>query len=167
MIPEDAAPRSESLADRLVRALRTSGGRGEWRAAAGVALLLALAPLLTQAAAWWSERRVVGEIAALSRTAAPQLAAAREHAAARATLDALLARPTLGSTIEALARVLPAEASVARAGWVDGRLAIEVAAPDPDRLRAALRRDPTTVGLRDAGQRQGDGAMLVALEEAR
>ena len=168
MTPENAdTPRTESLAGRITRTLGRTGSRGGWRAGIGVAMLLALAPLLTLAGAWWNERQVRGETAALARAAAPQLAAAREREAARAMLAALLARPNLGVTIESLARVLPAEATLAKAEWSEGRLAIEVAAPDPDRLRAALRRDPTTAGLRDAGQRQGDGAMLVALEEAR
>ena len=167
MTPEDSRAPNESLAGRIVRALRTPDGGGGWRVGAAVAVLLALAPLLTLAGAWWSERQIRGEIAALSRSAAPQLTVARDRDAARATLGGLLARPTLGVTIEALARVLPTEANLAKAGWADGRLAIEAAAPDPDRLRAALRRDSVTAGLRDVGQRRGDGGMLVALEDAR
>ncbi|HWK35526.1 MAG TPA: hypothetical protein VNR91_04620, partial [Sphingomonas sp.] len=97
-----------------------------------------------------------------------KLAAADERAAARATLAPLLARPTLGATLEGMARILPAESHLVRAErGADGRLAIDVAAPDPDRLRAVLRRDPVTQGLRDTGQRRGDGAMIVTLEDGR
>ena len=47
---------------------------------------------------------------------------------------------------------------------MQGRLALEIATADPDRLRTALRRVPTLARLRNTGQRQADAAMIVLLE---
>lgn len=173
MVSDDRDTPRASLISQIGRAARTRAstiatpaGIG-WRAEAGVAALLVSAPLLTIGGAWWIERQVRNDTAEIARSAAPRLAVARDRAAALATLTGLLARPSFGATIETLARTLPADVTLTKATWVEGRLRIEVAAPDPDRLRIALRRDPVTAGLRDAGQSRGDGGMIVVLEEAR
>ena len=128
--------------------------------------LLTLAPLLTIGGAAIAERRTRAQIEGLAQEAEPKLAAARELDLAQVRLRGLLAMPTVGTSVNALARALPGDAALASVGRAaNGTLAIEVAAPDPDRLRAALRRDPATSRLRDTGQRRGDGAMLVTLEE--
>ncbi|MEI9851845.1 MAG: hypothetical protein WDN24_14570 [Sphingomonas sp.] len=75
-------------------------------------------------------------------------------------------RPTIGATLDALARALPPEASLIRAGRdAQGLLTVEVAAPDPDQLRAAIRRDPLLAALRDTGQRQQEATMIVTMRE--
>lgn len=163
---------SPSLVGRVRAALASAPASapagGDRRVAVAVAALIALAPLLTWAGARWQEARERGATAALMREAAPRLARDSARDAARAAFAPLLARPTLGATVEALARTLPAEANVVRVEQAQaGRLSIEVAGPDPDKLRAALRRDPATQGLRDAGQRAGDGGMVVTFEGER
>lgn len=130
-----------------------------------LATLLALAPLLTIAGAAVAERRTRAQIAGLQREAEPILRAAEDVQAGRSRLRTLIGRPTLGRTLDALARALPSEATLVRTERrQDGALRIEVAAPDPDRLRAALRRDAATASLRDAGQRRGEGVMIVTFE---
>lgn len=157
-----------SLAQRLRSALAGVDGGRDRRAGVAVALLLAAAPAVTWAGARWTEARVRRDIAALERTARPRIAAIAAIREARQQLDAVLDTAGVAATLDGLAGALPAGATVTRAGrGADHRLSVEVAAPDPDRLRAALRRAPATARLRDTGQRGGDGAMLVALEEAR
>lgn len=162
--PLPAKRRRFSLFARIAH-WRVHGRDGGVRVAMAVALLLALGPILTIAGAYATARGIRAETAALAREAAPKLAAAREAEDARTELRALLATPTLGATLDGLARALPVEATATSAERrADGTLTVEVATADPDRLRAALRRDSATAGLRDAGQRRGDSAMLVMLE---
>jgi hypothetical protein len=165
----EPTPQTPSLAERVFARLRRSGGDfpagGGWRFGVALAVLLAAGPVATLVGARIAENRALAAGAALTRTAAPRLEEARAHMAARDTLAPLLSRPTLGATLEGLARALPPENSLVRAErGEDGRLSIDVASPDPDPLRAALRREPVTQGLRDAGQRGGDGAMVVTFE---
>ena len=47
----------------------------------------------------------------------------------------------------------------------DGLLEIDVSAPDPDKLRAALRAEPALARLRDAGQQRGELMMTVSFKE--
>ncbi|MES2338866.1 MAG: hypothetical protein V4537_12290 [Pseudomonadota bacterium] len=169
MSAEPLPPRvTPSLAARIAARLSAHGAGRDVRAGIAVALLLAAAPAAVWAGARWTETGVRRDIAAVTATAKPRLDGLAARTAARAELDTLLAVPGVGGTLEALTRALPADASLARvARGPEGRLAIDVAAADPDRLRAALRRHPATAGLRDAGQRGGDGVMLVTLESAR
>jgi hypothetical protein len=163
--PPSSKRRRFSLFARIAH-WRVHGRDGGAAVAAAVALLLALAPLLTIAGAYATARSIRGETAALAREAEPKLAAAREAEAGRTALRQLLATPTLGATLDGLARALPPESLVTSAERrADTTLTVEVATADPDRLRASLRRDPATAGLRDVGQRRGESTMLVMLEE--
>jgi hypothetical protein len=174
-IPADAAP--PSLASRIVVAWR--GRRaparpsmpvmppGDWRIPAAAAALIAAGPLFTIAGAGLLSAGERSAAAELEHGLAPRVAAANAAYHARAELGAPLRRPGVSATIEALARALPADVTLSRAGReMTGALLIEVATSDPDRLRAALRRSGDFAGLRDVGQRQGDGVMLVTLREA-
>lgn len=166
MEPDPPSPKRRrfSLFARIAH-WRVHGRDGGARVAAAVALLIALAPLLTIAGAYATARSIRAEAAAIAREAEPRLAATREAEAGRTALRKLLATPTLGATLDGLARTLPPESTVTSAERrADATLAVEVATADPDRLRTALRRDPATVGLRDAGQQRGESAMLVMLE---
>ncbi|WP_326525687.1 hypothetical protein [Sphingomonas sp.] len=159
---------SPSLASRLAARFATASAGRDSRAGIAVALLLAAAPLVVWAGARWTQAGVVRDAAAIRATAAPRLALIDARGQAHAELDALFDRPGVAATLDALARALPSGAMLVRAGrGADGRLAAEVSAADPDRLRAALRRHPATQRLRDTGQRRGDAAMLVTLEEPR
>ena len=163
--PPPAADRRESLLGRIAR-VRVAGG--SWWPAVALAVLIAGGPGVTIVAAALLADRVRSETFALEREEAPRLAAVRVQEAARAELRPLLARPGMITMLDGLARALPQDASVASASAdAGGALRVEVLAPDPDRLRAALRRDPATAGLRNTGQRRGDGGMLVALERLR
>lgn len=165
MPPERTTP---SLAHRLRTAVTGIDGGHDRRAGVAVAVLLAAAPALTWAGALWTEAHVRRDIAAIERTAAPRLATVAATRQARQELATILDTPGVAATLDGLATALPTGATLRSAGRAaDHRLAVEVAAPDPDRLRAALRRAPQTARLRDTGQRRGDGAMLVALEEAK
>lgn len=133
----------------------------DWRTAFALAGLILSAPLLTIAGAKLLTGAVEREGAALSAQLAPRIAAQREAEAAHQRLADALRGPGPSGTIEALAQTLPAEATIARlARQPDGAIDIEVAAPDPDRLRSALRRAPEFAKVRDAGQRAGDGEMI-------
>ncbi|MDP5281230.1 hypothetical protein Q9Q95_20055 [Sphingomonas sp. DG1-23] len=130
--------------------------------AALVAALIVAGPLLTIAGAklLTVQQRVAAK--RIERDAAPRIAAAKAATEARGQIDAVLRRPTLGSTIEALARALPADATLVRAGrTAQGAVEIDVAAADPDKLRGALRRAPAFMRLRNTGQRQADTKMIV------
>lgn len=159
---------SPSLTSRLADALTRGAGVQDRRSGIAVALLLAAAPAAVWVGAWWTERGVRRDIAAIEATAQPRLAVLKARDAARAELDGAIATPGVAATLDDLARALPADARLTRAArGSDHRLAIDVTAADPDRLRAALRRNPSTAGLRDAGQRRGEAGMTVTLEEGR
>lgn len=151
-------PPPASLIDRV--AVRLRGG--DWRVGAAIAGLLALVPLAVIAIATLLAIGTEDRTAARTRTEAVALARIAEAQ----RLRTVLRRPTVGATLEALARALPAEARLRRvARNADGALVVEVATADPDRLRAALRREPLTAGLRDVGQQGGPGGLLVTLED--
>jgi hypothetical protein len=155
----------ESLIGRIAR-LRLAAAPHGWGIAVAIGTLIVAGPLLTIVGARVIEDRVQAETMALERS--PAVVATRAAEARRGVLRTLLSRPGLAATLDGIARVFPPEASLTFAERDErGVLRIEVAAPDPDRLRAALRREPATASLRDAGQRRGEGAMLVTLESAR
>lgn len=169
--PETFAP-APSLAHRLMVLARrrrsdavSPPAAASWSqnsVAALVTLLIAAGPLLTIAGAKLLAAQQRAAAARIESEAAPRIGAAKAAGEARAQIDAVLRRPTLGATIEALARALPADAALVRAGrTAQGVLEIEVAVADPDRLRAALRRAPAFARLRNTGQRQADAKMIV------
>ena len=132
------------------------------RVAVLVALLITAGPLLTIATARLLAGAQRAAAARLEADLAPRIGAARAAAEARGEIDAVLRRKTLGATIEALARALPADAALVHvARDTRGVFEIEIAAADPDRLRAALRRAPAFARLRNTGQRQADARMIV------
>jgi hypothetical protein len=137
-----------------------------WEAATAVAVLIALGPLMTIAGAKLLTRHERAQIAPLQNDLAPRLTAEQAARNARTEIGAAIARPQMGATLEALSRALPADASLSRAErTAQGALEFDVTTTDPDKLRAAIRRVPELAGLRDSGQRQGDGAMLVSLRQ--
>lgn len=168
----EPAPPAPSLAQRLAaigRGRRAGAGKqanaAKWpeaSIAALVAALIAAGPLLTIGGATLLTGRQHDAIARLGAEAAPRIEAARAAAEARGQMDAVLRRRTLAATIETLARALPADATLVRAGrTAQGVLELEIATPDPDRLRSALRRVPAFARLRNTGQRQADTKMIV------
>ena len=165
--PEAATP-APSLAHRLAAFARRDAkpaGAANWSEASVAALVAALivaGPLLTIAGAKLLASQQRAAAARLADEASPRIEAARAAVEARRQIDVVLRRQPLGGTIEALARALPPEATLVRAGrTAQGVLEVEVAAPDPDRLRAALRRTPAFARLRNTGQRQADAKMIV------
>lgn len=162
----DALPyRRDSLA-ALFRNTMHARGRPDLELAAALAILLALAPLATIAGAKLLIRHERAEIARLQNELTPRIAVEQAMRAARTEIAATIARPAMGTTLETLARALPADVTLARAErTAQGALDLDVTAVDPDKLRAAIRRAPELAGLRDSGQRQGDGTMLVSLHQ--
>lgn len=175
------APDAPSLADRIAASARGSrrrephtasapasrpaaDPRGDRRFGIALALLLPAAPIATWGAAAVAERRVEAAAAAIRRDAADRLAA--HHAAAQdaAAWSAAGAGRSLAEVANGFARALSGEDRLATLA-IDGEgvLTAEVATRDPDALRSALRREPTLADLRDAGQRRGDGTLLVRL----
>lgn len=108
-----------------------------------------------------------GEIAQAQARQTPVETAAARVRMGRDVLAAAFARPAPVAVLTRLAQLLPGDARVARIGQREGALQAEIATSDPDRLRAALRRDPVLKGLRETGQRQGDGVIVVAFAQAR
>lgn len=141
--------------------------RRDWIVAAGVAALLALGPVATIAGAKLLAGNARTETRQLADQLAPRIAASEAAARERAELVALLRRPGVGAVADALARTLPPEAALVRIERNrDGLLEVDVSAPDPDRIRAALRGEPVLAGLRNTGQRRGDATMTVSFREA-
>lgn len=133
------------------------------RLAAGVALLMAAGPIVTLAGADLLAARARSQAARIDAALAPRIAAERAAEQARAQMRTAIARPMLGGTLDAVARALPADATLLRAErTVDGALELEVSAPDPDRLRPALRSLPGIGVLRNTGQRHSDAGMIVS-----
>jgi hypothetical protein len=129
--------------------------------------LLALGPAVIWGGASLLAARARSQAATVTREAGDQLAARRQEDAARATLAPLVARPGVVATLGAYARALPQDARLVSVEvGRDGVQRATVLAPDPDALRQALRRDAATRSLREAGQRTGDGGMIVSLEKA-
>lgn len=172
----DPNPPSHSLAGLVVLRLRRlagwrprpgAGTRRPPRLAVLLALLIAAGPLVTTLAAAAMTAQALEQIAALHARLAPRLAAEQARGAARRILAGALDRPGPAPLLDALAAVLPPDASVARAERLaNGTLEIEVATSDPDALRAALRRAPALAGLRDVRQQEGEGRTLVLLRRA-
>ena len=153
-----------SLGARLAASLRGPAGAREL--AAAVAVLIALGPLATIAGAKLLTAQARGEAARLQSEQAPRLAADLAAERARIEMASALRRPSAASTLDALARGLPADATlVSAARTAQGVLEVEVTTPDPDALRATLRRDPALTGLRDMSQRQAETAMIVSLRQ--
>ena len=174
-------PEQRSLAASLGGAARGAAGgardwwanrpeipanRRDWIVASGIAGLIAAGPLVTIAGAWLITGSIRSEVNRLEEQAAPRAAAAKTAAQDRALLVAMIRRPGLGATAEALARALPVDAVLLRAERDrSGLLEIDIGAPDPDKLRAALRAEPALARLRDAGQQRGDLMMTVSFKE--
>lgn len=177
----DSAPIRPSLFDRAVAATRSSPMAQPAparprpprppldRAALALAAAIVATPLVTLVGALLLTAQVRDDTAALARAAAPVVAARRDHDRAVALLRAAWTAPPLGATIEAAARVLPPDAALLRVErGATGAITLDIAAPDPDRAIAALRRDPLFATLRAAAQTRGDdGRMRVTLEPVR
>ncbi|WP_044332121.1 hypothetical protein [Sphingomonas hengshuiensis] len=162
-IPPQPQPSLVQRATHAGRARIAAAPMGDWRLGVAVAALLALGPALTIGGAAWLRADALAEATRLRASAAPHAAEVQARAEARAALAPVLDRPTLGTTIEVLARGMPADAQLVRVErTAQGALEIDASAPDPDRLRAALRREPALAGLRDVSQRRGDGAMIAS-----
>lgn len=162
----------DSLADRMAqrlaarepRAPRPAGGPVDWRLAAGLAALIALGPLATIVGAGAIDRSARAEAARLTAQAAPRLKAEVRAREARAILRKAARDTGLAGWLDRLAVAIPADARVARIGKAtDGAMEIEITAPDPDLLRAALRRDPALAGFRETGQRRAGAMIAVTL----
>ncbi len=173
----DSAPIRPSLFDRAVEAARRDptpppAPRAPRPPIDRVSALLAVAivaiPLLTWGGAAILTARAQDEGRAIARRAAPVMAEQAAAHQAHTLLQQAWRGAPLGTTCESLARALPPDAALLRAERnAAGMIAIEVAAPDPDRLLAALRRDPVLAGLRATAQARadGDGRMRVTLEQ--
>ncbi len=130
-----------------------------------MAVMIVAMPVATWIGATRIAARDRAATAQIVATAAPIEAARAEHDRARMLLAAAWRKPTAGTVVEALAHSLPVETALLRVDRTPtGALSVEVAAPDPDRLMAALRREPALSALHATGQVQGDGAMRVTLE---
>ncbi|MAX01124.1 MAG: hypothetical protein CMN72_16105 [Sphingomonas sp.] len=141
-------------------------GRRQWAIGSAIVLMIAGIPLTTAVFANVERHAADRNYSELTKRARPLLRSFAADGKARAMLARAMHRPGPAATIDRLAAVLPEEAmlvSVARGA--DGALTLVLATNDPDRLRGALRRDPGFAKLRDRGQRQGDGVMLVTLAE--
>ena len=178
----DSAPVRPSLFDRALGAARpapraavpadapqpTARERPD-RAAILLAIAIVATPLLTLAGATVLTTQLRRETQALIEQSAPTVAVRAERDRARAMLAAAWNAPTLGTTLEAIGRVLPEDAALVRVERNAGPLTIDIAAPDPDRMLSALRRDPALGGLRAVAQSrtEGDGRMRITLEQTR
>lgn len=167
--PDDAeVPRPpSSLAERLVQRARprrtpeAEADARDWRLGAAIAVLIWAGPLAALLGAKLLEHAAEREMGALHAQLAPRVAAQHQAEAARLRLGDALRGPRPSAVAEALARTMPAEAKVARiAREPGGAIDLEISAPDPDRLRAALRRAPEFARMRDTNQRAGDGEIV-------
>ena len=168
-------PPRQSLLDSIARrgaaarSMRLSLPPVDLRFAAALTGLVALGPLLTIAGAGWIRAEVERDTEALRAQGQARFESeGAERRAAMLFRDAVR-RPTLSATLDRIARVLPDDArlaSVTRAA--DGVLRIEITTNDPDPLRAALRRDPLFVAMRESAQRRtGDGRVVVTMRTLR
>lgn len=170
---EDVPPPGESLAAKLFRSARLrrrvpaeARTARQWRDAALLAGLIALGPVLTIAGARTLAARERAQAERLEAQLATRLARRASVEQARDLLSPVIGRATLSAALEALARGLPKDTSVVRAErGADGTLQLALRAPDPDALRAALRRVPGLARLREVGQQRSDAAMIVLLRE--
>lgn len=165
---ETRAPREASLVERLAARLRDGGdasgtGLAARRLAMLVAALIVAGPVLTLGGAKLLIARERAASAALQADLAPRIAAARSAEAARRELAQVLRQRSLGQVLEVLGRVLPPGSTLVRLERTgQGALEFDVATPDPDRLRMALRRAPEFAQIRNVGQRQADGGLIVS-----
>ncbi|MHA6720814.1 hypothetical protein ACX40Y_15370 [Sphingomonas sp. RS6] len=169
-----------SLVGRLAAAVRRrrappgpAGGRATGEGGRRIGRVLALAgliaagPLAVGAGARLLHMAVNRDIEATQAALAPKLAEAHDRAVVRDALQATLVGPGPAETLDRIAAVLPADASLLRAERLaDGALELDIASADPDALRTALHRAPWLARLHDIGQRQGDGVMIVSLRQA-
>ncbi len=165
----------DSLADRMARRLtareprapRPEGAGVDWRRAGGLAALIALGPLLTIVGASAIERNARVEATRLTAQVAPRVQAEARERDARAALRGAVRDAGVAVWMDRLAAAIPADARVARMSRAaDGSVELEITAPDPDLLRAALRRDPALAGLRETGQRRAGAMIAVTLRRA-
>lgn len=155
-------PAGASLAARLGAMLGPAPAtpRRRWVPWA-VAGLIAAGPVLTIAGAALIAARERSITASLEATLAPRIAARAAARDTRAALAPVIAGAPVATVLDALARALPADAALVRAERLaSGGIELEIAAPDPDALRAALRRAPDFARVRPLGQRQGEGMMV-------
>ncbi|KQM87572.1 hypothetical protein ASE67_07730 [Sphingomonas sp. Leaf23] len=171
----DSAPIRPSLFDRAVDAARRERAPAPPPAPTPprapldrASLLLAAAilatPLLTWGGAAVLTARAQEEGRAIAHRAAPRIAEQAAAQRARVLLQQAWRLPTLGTTLEATARALPKDAALLRVERDGaGQMSMQVVAPDPDRVVAALP------GLRATAQARtdGDGRMRVTLEQRR
>lgn len=132
-----------------------------------IAAMLVSAPLSTIAVAALLQMHVRNQTDALAERTAPLRVAAEDADRTRDQFRRAVRRPTLGVTVDRLSRALPQDAQIVRASRAaDGSLSLQIATPDPDQLRAALRQDRQFASLRDVGQERGVAGMLVSLRGA-
>ncbi|MEN2747506.1 hypothetical protein [Sphingomonas sp. T9W2] len=179
----DSAPVRPSLFDRALGTARrarattppvdpvpdpTARSRPD-RASILLAIAILATPLLTLAGATLTTAQLRHETRTFTERSAPAVAVRAGQDRARALLADAWNGPTLGATLEAIARSLPEDAALLRVERGAGPLTIDIAAPDPDRAVAALRRDPALGGLRAVAQSRtdGDGRMRITLEQPR
>lgn len=165
--PETPPPAPDSLSHRLSGAL--TGLRlpeGGWAIAGAFGVLIAAGPALTIAGANLLAAQEKRATLALQDKVTPRLQAEAAARAARTTLANAAGRAAPGEVLEALAGVVPAEASLTRIErTADGGLEFDVSGGDPDGLRAAIRRAPEFAGMRNTSQRRTDAAMIVSMRE--
>lgn len=176
IVPQAAA--TPSLAERMAAAVRAlpartrrrgagaadhaGAGAGAGRAGWAIVALLCAGPLAASAAADWLRHDVTARTAAATQASAPGRTRAAAHAAAHAELARAARVPGVAATLDALAAALPDDARLVRAArGGDGVVELDIATPDPDRLREALRRTPALARFRNVGQHR-DGAGMVA-----
>lgn len=182
IVPQAAA--TPSLAERMaaaVRALpararpggaaRAAGAAGQAGAGAGragwaIVALLCTGPLAASAAADWLRHDAAARAAATAQASAPARARAAAHAAAHAELARAARVPGVAATLDALAAALPDDARLVRAArGGDGVVELDIATPDPDRLREALRRTPALARFRNVGQHRDATGMVATFRE--
>jgi hypothetical protein len=140
----------EIVADVDGQAVRLRWGAERAHAAWAALVLLATIPFST-----WG----------LAKLAARDLAAARIATAAPAAEPA--AGPAVSAVVAALATSLPRDAALHALSGQGPTITAEIDTPDPDLLRAALRRDPRLAALRDVDQRAvPDGRIRVRVQGA-
>lgn len=167
--------KQDSLADRMAqrlaagtpRAPRSPGGPVDWRLASALAALIALGPLATITGAALIEGSARAEAERLTAQAAPRLKAEAGAQAARAALREAVRHPAAAVLLNHVAAAIPVDARVSRMSKAaDGAMEIEITAPDPDLLRAAMRRDPALAAFRETGQRRAGAMIAVTLRRA-
>lgn len=161
----------QSLIDRAVQRLSQPAVAHEapppgtdWRFAVALAALIALAPLATIVGARLLERRERAAAEGLLVQTAPQRNAVAAERDSRRRFNRAVRGATVAVWLDRLAASLPADTRLSRMTRLeDGRIEVDILAPDPDTLRGALRRSATLSFLREAGQRRSEAMTLVTL----